>query len=485
MHDALDLLPGRRWRSALYGAWQADWRERRRDWRVWLVIGLGLALAACAAWLTALELQQTRAARHAAESAEQQRWVQQGNKSPHSAAHYGIYVFKPLSTLAALDPGIEQYVGSSVWLEAHRQNDMVYRPAADATEAGRQFRLSPALVLQVLAPAAMIFLGFGMFAAERERGMLAALRVNAAPLGAVALARCAMLLCLALVMAVPACLAIVAVKWYTGGEEPFADGAVRGAVFAAGYLLYLATWAALIAAVSARAANLRASLAILVATWTVLTLVAPRAATEVAQAVAPLPTMQAFRAAVEAELGMPDDPQEAEHHKQQLLRQYGVTDVRDLPVNWSGVSLLRGEEHGNAVFDHHYGRLYDTLQRQSEAMALAGWLSPAVAISGLSASLAASDTSSHLAFVRGAEAHRRTIQVLLNTEVMRHPDRDGVRYEADATLWQQIPQLDFHHNALDWRTVFARYLLPLLTLLAACTALAVHNVRQLRHGGVR
>jgi ABC-2 type transport system permease protein len=361
----------------------------------------------------------------------------------------------------------------------------VYRPAGDAPGTERQFRLSPALVLQVLAPAAMIFLGFGMFAGERERGMLATLRVNAAPLGAVALARSAVLLCLALVMALPACTAIAAVKWYAGGPEPFADGAARTAVFALGYLIYLATWAALIAAVSARAANLRASLAVLVAAWTVLTLVVPRAATEMAQAVAPLPTTQAFRAAVDSELGMPDDPQQAEQHKQQLLRQYGVTDVRDLPVNWSGVSLLRGEEHGNAVFDRHYGQLYDILQRQSDAMALAGWVSPMVAIAGLSSRLAASDTAAHLAFVRSAEAHRRVIQVMLNTEVMRHLDRDGVRYEADAALWQRIPPLDFHYGAVPWSTVALQYLLPLLALFAGSAALAVYHIRQLRQGGVR
>ncbi|MET0321166.1 MAG: DUF3526 domain-containing protein, partial [Duganella sp.] len=176
---------------------------------------------------------------------------------------------------------------------------------------------------------------------------------------------------------------------------------------------------------------------------------------------------------------------QAEQHKQQLLRQYGVTDVRDLPVNWSGVSLLRGEEHGNAVFDRHYGQLYATLQRQSDAMALAGWLSPMVAIAGLSSRLAASDTAAHLAFVRSAEAHRRVIQVMLNTEVMRHPDRAGVRYEADAALWQRIPPLAFSYGAVQWRALLEQYLLPLLALWASSTVLAAYSVRQLRHGGVR
>ncbi|TXG00907.1 DUF3526 domain-containing protein [Massilia arenae] len=477
-------VPDAVWRHAFVGAWQADWRERRRDWRVGMVLALGLALAACAALLASLDLDRTRAARAVAAEAEAQRWVHQGSKNPHSAAHYGVYVFKPLPTLAALDPGIEHYVGTSVWLEAHRQNDMVYRPAADGAGADRQFRLSPALMLQVLAPAVMIFLGFGMFAAERERGMLPALRLNGAPLGAIAAARGAVLLCLALTMSLPAIVAIAGVKWHAGGAEPVADAAARGALFAAAYLVYLATWAALVTAVSAFARTMRASLALLVALWIVATLVLPRAAVELAQSAAPLPSMQAFRQAVDEELGMPDDPAEAERHKRQLLKQYGVDDVSDLPVNWAGISQLRSEAHGNEVFDRHYGPLFAAMAAQDHAVALASWLSPAVAIGGLSSRLAASDNASHTEFMQAAEAHRRLMQDLLNSDLARNPDRNGVKYQAGEALWRSIPPLRFTYAALDMGELLARWLLPLLAGLAASLALAAASLRHLRTGSV-
>jgi len=475
------------WRHAFIGAWLADWRERRRDWRVALVLALGLALAASAALLAALDLDRARTARAAAASAEQHRWTGQGSKNPHSAAHYGVYVFKPLPTLAALDPGVEHYVGTSVWLEAHKQNDMAYRAAADGAGADRQFRLTPALVLQVLAPAAMIFLGFGMFAAERERGMLPALRLNGAPLGAIAAARGAVLLCLALAMALPAVLAIALLKWHAGAAEPFhqGDAGLRTLLFASGYLVYLATWAALVTAASAFAPTMRAALAILVTAWTLLTLVVPRAAVELAQAAAPLPSMQAFRQAIDDELGMPDDPAEAERHKQQLLRQYGVDKVADLPVNWSGISQLRSEAHGNEVFDRHYGPLFAAMAEQDRAIALAGWLSPALAVGGLSSRLAASDNASHLEFVQAAERHRRLMQQLLNSDLARHPDRDGVKYEAGEALWRSIPPLRFTYAAIDGAQLFTRWLLPLLAGLALALALAVAALRRLRTGSVK
>lgn len=474
-----------RWRSACRGAWQADWRERRRDWRVWLVLAIGVLLALCAALLCALDLQATLAARSSAQQAEQRRWSQQGAKYPHAAAHYGVYVFKPLSALAALDPGIEQYVGASVWLEAHKQNDMVYRRADDDPGLTRQLRLSPAFVLQVLAPMAMIFLGFGLFAAERERGTLAALRINAAPLGALAVARGAVLLCLALAMALPACLAVVLLEWGMQVRPPFTDGAARGVLFALGYLVYLCGWAALVAGVSAWSSTVRASLAALIAIWATTALVLPRAALELAQLAAPLPSMQQFRQQLDADIGMPDDPQAAQHDKQQLMRQYGVSTSADLPLNWAGISLQRGEEHGNRIFDLHYGRLFDAMEQQSRAAAWAGWLSPAVALAGLSSAAAGSDHGHHIDFVRGAERQRRLIQQVLNQAIAATPERNGKRVDADRRLWDRVPPFHFVFAPLDLQRLLWQALLPLLAFLGGAVLLCAAGLRRLNQGDLR
>ena len=264
-----------------------------------------------------------------------------------------------------------------------------------------------------------------------------------------------------------------------------ADPGLRALLFAAGYLVYLTIWAAVITAASAYAATLRASLALLVTLWTALTLVLPRAAVELAQSAAPLPSSQAFRQAVDEELGMPDDPLDAERHKQQLFKQYGVDKVADLPVNWSGISQLRSEAHGDAVFDRHYGPLFAAMASQDRAIALAGWLSPAAAIAGLSSRLAASDSASHVEFLRAAETHRRLMQNLLNSDLARNPDRDGVKYQANEALWRSIPPLTFTYGVLDARDVTVRWVLPLLTLLVLSIGLAAASLRRLRIGSVK
>ncbi len=473
---------GARWWRAFRGAWRADWLERRRDWRVALVLGLSLALAGVAALGSALSLIDTLTARSQAQQAEQQRWLNQGAKYPHSAAHYGVYVFKPLSALSALDPGVERFVGSSVWLEAHKQNDFIHRPAADQPGITRQFTLTPALVLQVLAPLAIVFLGFGSFAREREQGLVGTLRLTGAPLSAVAAARGSVLLLLSLALVLPAVVAVVGVEAALAGSSPFVDGAWRTLLLVLGSVLYLGVWAVLVMVVSAASTTLRGSLAALLALWAATALVLPRLATEWSAAAAPLPSLLAFREALDKELGEPHDPVEEARFKAALLKQYGVTDEKQLPVNWSGINLQRGEEHGNEIFDRHHGRLFDAMQRQSDASAWVRFVSPTLALAGLSSAAAASDTAHHVQFVHAAEDQRRVIQKLMNDAIAATPN--GQRVDGDTALWQRVPAFDFTFQPLTARAA-AGALLPLLfTLLLGLAALG-WALRQLAHGALR
>ena len=113
------------------------------------------------------------AAQHrTAQQATREQWLTQPKKNPHSAAHYGVYAFKPASPLAMVDTGIDPYVGVAVWLEAHKQNEMKYRPAQDRTAVQRFGSMTGAEVLQVLVPLFIVLMAFSAFAGEREQGTL-------------------------------------------------------------------------------------------------------------------------------------------------------------------------------------------------------------------------------------------------------------------------------------------------------------------------
>src|SRR4051812_17292267 len=107
-----------------------------------------------------------------ASRAARRQWLDQGAKNPHSAAHYGMYAFKPKMPLSLVDPGVDAYTGVAVWLEAHKQNDFKYRPAQDATAVARFGELSAAAVLQLLVPLLIVLLAFPAFAGERDLGTL-------------------------------------------------------------------------------------------------------------------------------------------------------------------------------------------------------------------------------------------------------------------------------------------------------------------------
>ena len=135
-------------------------------------------------------VRQTRvlaAERETARQVTRSHWLSQAPKNPHSAAHYGIYAFKPRATLATIDDGVDPYVGVTTWLEAHKQNKYQFRPAQDATSAQRFGALTAATTLQLLVPLLIVLLGFSAFAGEREQGTLRqvlSLGVRPATLGA-------------------------------------------------------------------------------------------------------------------------------------------------------------------------------------------------------------------------------------------------------------------------------------------------------------
>ncbi|MFM7857625.1 MAG: hypothetical protein ACKO96_38320, partial [Flammeovirgaceae bacterium] len=64
-------------------------------------------------------------------------WLSQGQKNPHSAAHYGTYAFKPKYPLSLIDNGVDKYTGVSIYLEAHKRNEAQHAAAQDQTALSR------------------------------------------------------------------------------------------------------------------------------------------------------------------------------------------------------------------------------------------------------------------------------------------------------------------------------------------------------------
>ena len=449
-------------------------RDRRFHWAAGIVLTL-LAVAFLAGAYYQVELV---AQQRTAQAAEQARWYAQEPKNPHAAAHYGLYAFKPRLAPAFLDPGVEPYTGVAVWLEAHKQNEMLYRPGEDATLAQRFGDLTVALVLQIVLPLVVIFLAFNAYAGERERGTLRQLLSLGLPPRGVVLGKILGLGGALGLIGAPAAMLGAATVALTGPAE----GALRFAMLALVYLLYLGIFLLLALAVSARVSSSRFALVILIAFWGVNCLVAPRGISDLAAAVHPLPEPISFKTRLQQAL---TDPAGASAMLKErtagLVKQYAVGRAEELPVNLAGLSLQVGEDHGYEVFDRFYGELFAPMEAQNRFLQGGAALFPLLGVQALSMGFAGTDLAQHLDFVRAAEAHRRAEIKIINDDILAHPVKAGEVHDGDRELWTKVPQFSYEPPGIGW--VLARHWTALLFLFAwfaGAAWLAWRSAAQLR-----
>jgi ABC-2 type transport system permease protein len=391
---------------------------------------------------------QVRSQQEVAQKTTRDQWLNQGVRNPHTAAHFGVYAFRPKMPLSLVDTGLDSYTGAAVWIEAHNQNPARYRPAEDATAVQRFGELTAATVLQLLIPLVIILLTFSAFAGERESGTLRQLLSLGLSKKHLAMGKA-----LGIAMAVGTLLApataigIVALA-LVSDNGLLAQSASRIILMAAGYLLYFGGFIALSLAVSAFAASARASLVILLAFWIANGLLVPRLASDTAERIYQSPTASEFWAAVERDKKQGIDghnpaDRRTEELKQRVLARYGVNSVEDLPVNFSGISLQAGEEYTNQVWDKNYGKLWDTYEEQQNVHKVASLIAPMIAVRILSMGLAGTGLAGHRHFTTSAEQYRRTINKMLNEDMTYNSKTQGFNYFSDAVLWSQIPDFEY------------------------------------------
>lgn len=419
-----------------------EWLEMRRDRRLVALFLITVLLMVSALAFGAVENARVTRERAAAALADRDLWTGQSAKNPHAAAHFGQYAFKPESPLALADPGVDPYVGSAVWLEAHKQNEAQYRPARDGGVSARLGGLSLAFILQTVAPLLVLLAGFQSVSGERESGTLKQLlSLGARPadlLAGKALALIGAVFALLAPAAVGAALALVFLT--DAVKLSLSDQFLRLGALILGYGVYLAGFAFLTLAVSAIARSSRAALVALLAFWLVNSFIAPRLAANVARTMAPTPTAQQFRAAIAADKAKTFGHDERHPgfiaFRDQVLKSYGVARVEDLPVSFRGLALRKDDESGYAIYDRHFGALQAAFDRQDAIAEAPAFLFPLLALRPFSMAFAGSDGRAQFDFATAAEAHRRLIQNEVSDNII-HFQRDD-SYIAGPELWRRI-----------------------------------------------
>lgn len=415
----------------------------------------------------------------------------QPNRHPHRVVHYGTFIFRPLGPLAAFDPGVDAFTGSSMFLEGHRQNTANFGDVRQSSLLIRFGQLTPAFILQAVAPLLLIFLGYGAIARERERGTLRPLMLQGASRRQIVAGKLGALSLVALLAGFPAMLGFALIAGQPGAQaEPMV-------VIAFGYGIYLAVWVMLIVIASALVRRSRDALLALLALWAVLVVLLPRVAPDLASATVPLTNRLQTDIAVARDLRSmgdshnPDDPHFTQF-KQSVLDRYGVKRVEDLPVNYKGLLGMEGERLTSELFDRYSAESHDAQDRQNALVRSIGIVSPAIALRAMSMAAAGTDFSGHRRFLEQAEAYRYDLVQRLNrlqAEAVSYADDTAGDPDADrrkrvgADNWQAMPDFAFRQPVGSTLAAAALPGLAMLLFWLVATAGALFLVT--RHLGSR
>lgn len=419
-------------------------RDKRLRWSA-LTLYVLFAVALFSGWQYFTQTEP----RHAdAQAASYQQWLAQGVKNPHSAAHYGFYAFKPVPLMAIVDKGMDEYLGNSVWMEAHKQNNVSNRTAQDVADVSRFGSLTVGFVMQFLLPLVIILLTFNTVSKEHESGTLRMLLSTRTSGVQILMGKGLAAFVVVSVIVLPMFLASAVVMVVTGGTQAFATSLPVFAVWTLFVMVSVVLWTALGLLVSSWVHESGVALVVLLGAWTLGAFFVPRMSGSLARTLHPTPSAFAFNEQVIFEKangvdGHNSSDERGKALEARVLKEYGVDSLSQLPVSFAGIALQEGENSDYLVFDKNYGNLFQTFQRQESVMEAMNLLSPILAAQSLSRALAGTDTDKHLHFTANAEQFRRVIMKTMNDDMRDNGAKDKIMrdfgYMASDELWHKIP----------------------------------------------
>ena len=433
---------------------QAITRIAFEEWRYWLRSKTGIAAAVVAALLvltslitTSVHINSERDAREHLQATAEETFRNQPARHPHRMVHYGHYVFRTPAPLAIADPGVDPYTGTVMFLEGHRQNSATFAPRYTRADAGPYAFLSPALTYQLLVPLLLIVVGFASLAREREARTDQLVFTMAVSPASFWLGKSFALGVLAIATLLPLA-AVTVIAWLRGEQASIA------LAFWFGYAIYLMGWVFLITAASVWSKRASSSLLVLLACWISLCILLPRIAGSTADASQPLNSKVQNDLEITRVLRDVGDSHNASDPafakmRAELMNQYGVDSIEELPINFRGFVAEKGEKDLTDILNGFADRRIEQELAQARTASAFSWLSPYVAMRSFSIATASTDLKRYHQFLRDAEAARFAFVQRLNKvhtndlsytdDINRNKDEEsGLRARVDAHHWQML-----------------------------------------------
>lgn len=410
-------------------------------------------------------------------------WNNNPDKHPHRMAHYGSFAFRLKHKLSVFDFGMESYTGNAVFLEAHKQNTINFSEASLSTGLLRFGEINFAMLLKVIVPLLVFYLGFGSVARERENNTLKILLAQGTSWKEILFGKWLGLLGISALFFVPILLVTLVLILIVGSNVGLADELSRYIILALGYLLFFCIISAIAVGVSTTSASSKDALIKLLGIWLFFVILLPKTLQAVGYYLYPTPSKIEFESKVEHDLIDTGDSHNAnDPHfkaiKDSVLLANNVTLVEELPFNYSGFIMAEGEKLSANIYKKHLKGLLDIYRRQNGIEKLSAFVNPYTAIKHVSIAFSGTDFASYVHFQEEAEQYRYQLAQKMNALQKEFiPNKSGHGSNIiDKSYWKAFP--DFKYEFLDMATVLKNEALSLCALLL-WSILAVVSMLQL------
>jgi len=354
-------------------------------------------------------------------------WLEQADKHPHAAGHYGTYAFKPLSVFNLMEKGTDPYTGQAIRLETHLQN-------------------APEIIgfaFLYVIPLLIIVVVHGVISREREQGTLRlALCQGLRPyqlllgkiLGAVAILS-------VIIFPVMLVLGFVLFRYGTGEASVFSSVLV----LLLGYSAYFLVFLFFSIGVSATSATSRRALLLLFSFWITVCVVVPKTSSLLSEWMYPTPSAYTFTNDIERETlygsyeAIAYWQELLEKTERELMEKYQVSSPDSLPMDRFGYTLQAREEEGHAAYERNYARIDSLFLRQNNLHMYLSLLSPLTSMRFVAMGVAGADVGEYFHFIDLSENYRQDMMDVLNSDVMENQKRGQKDYKANRELWEKVP----------------------------------------------
>jgi len=420
-----------------------------------LLLGLSLGLATYVGWQNFKTQNNQRL--HYKELVRAQ-WLAKPDKHPHRMAHYGYLAFREKHELSFFDFGIESFAGVSIFLEAHKQNTVNFSEAGFSNGMLRFGEISVAMVLQLLVPLLIFFLGYNSISAERESGTLKILLCQNVSWKQLLWGKTLGIIGVCLSILIPLMLLTILLWASLSHWQISSDASLRLMVLIFSYAIYFFIVSAITVLVSAFARSSKSALITLLACWIFFMVIMPRITQAIGVKIYPSPSKIEFADAIATDIHKqgdshnPDDPHYAAI-KDSLLKTYGVTDVKKLPFNYGGYIMAEGEKITSKIYSNHQRELNKIFERQNSITKVAGFMNPYLSLKHISMAITASDFDTFVDFQNQAEAYRYQLAQKMNKLQIDKisnitPGEEEKPLAISKANWAEQPDFNYHFGKL-------------------------------------